>query len=56
MKTKNLKKKVNKFDLEKFEVAKLKNMFVIKGGAVPGDDDPIDTNHGRGGSSGDCNR
>ncbi|MEA9413545.1 hypothetical protein [Flavobacterium sp. PL02] len=32
MKTKREKKEVNKFDLEKFKVAKLKNLHLIKGG------------------------
>lgn len=41
MKTKNEKKEVNKFGLERFEVAKLKNLHLIVGG---GDDDPVDTN------------
>lgn len=54
MKTKNKKKEVIKFDLEKFEVAKLKSMFLIKGGYVPGDD-PIETNNNKGGSSRGCN-
>ncbi|WP_343587323.1 hypothetical protein [Flavobacterium sp.] len=40
MKTKNSKKEINKFDLEKFSVAKLKNMRAIKGGGTPVDDDP----------------
>ncbi|WP_316635042.1 hypothetical protein [uncultured Flavobacterium sp.] len=45
------KKPSKKFNLEKFEVAKLKNMRVIVGG----NDDPIDTNHkAGGGSTGQC--
>ncbi|KAF2506899.1 hypothetical protein EYY60_20510 [Flavobacterium zhairuonense] len=51
MKNKEEKSK-KKFNLEKFEVAKLKNMRVIIGG---NSDDPIDTNHkGGGGSTGQC--
>ncbi|UPZ17008.1 hypothetical protein [Flavobacterium humidisoli] len=58
MKTKNERKATQKFDLEKFDVAKLKNLHVIVGGAI-GKDDPIDTNHqknNKDGSSADCNR
>ncbi|WP_438965905.1 hypothetical protein [Flavobacterium sp.] len=40
MKTKNENKK---FTLEKFEVAKLKNMKTIKGGSENGGDDPKTT-------------
>lgn len=48
--------KKNKFNLEKFEVAKLKNLHVIVGGGVDGDD-PIDTNkNSRVRSSNDCNQ
>lgn len=54
MKPKQKNKAINKFNLEKFEVAKLKNMHIIKGGNAKGDD-PIDTNNHKGGSSGDCN-
>ncbi|WP_157849294.1 hypothetical protein [Flavobacterium sp. Root420] len=47
---KNKEKQPNKkFNLEKFEVAKLKNMRMIVGG-----DDPVDTNHKAGGSTGQC--
>lgn len=42
MKTKKTKKEINKFDLDKFEVAKLKGLHLIKGGGGSGDD-PIDT-------------
>ena len=54
MKTKKTQKDVNKFDLNKFEIAKLKNMRLVIGGGV---EDPVDTNkNGNGrGSSGDCN-
>lgn len=45
------KQSKKKFNLEKFEVAKLKNMRVIVGGGI---DDPIDTNHKAGGSTGQC--
>ena len=41
MKTKNKEKEITKFNLEKFEIAKLKNLHLIIGG---GDGDPIDTN------------
>ena len=51
MKTKK-KKEIPKFELEKFEVAKLKNLIIIKGGN--NGDDPIDTNNGKGGSSREC--
>ncbi|GAA3724380.1 MULTISPECIES: hypothetical protein [Flavobacterium] len=54
MKPKKKKAEKNKFSLEKFQVAKLKNLHLIVGGGIEGDD-PIDTNKtGRGGSSGDC--
>ncbi|MBF7092719.1 hypothetical protein IUY40_14370 [Flavobacterium sp. ALJ2] len=36
MKTKSEKKGINKFDLERFKVAKLKNLHVIKGGGGNG--------------------
>lgn len=36
---KTSKKEIKKFDLKKFEVAKLKNLRVIVGGTAPGDDD-----------------
>lgn len=52
MKTNN-EKKNKKFGLEKFEVAKLKNMRVIIGGNAE-EDDPVDTNHKNGGSSANC--
>ncbi|MRX69339.1 hypothetical protein SAMN06265349_10632 [Flavobacterium resistens] len=51
MKESKLKKEIKKFDLDKMEVAKLKNMHLIIGG---GGDDPIDTNDKKGGSSRDC--
>ncbi|CAC9976187.1 MULTISPECIES: hypothetical protein [Flavobacterium] len=35
------KKEIKKFDLEKFEVAKLKNLRTIVGGDAPGDDKTI---------------
>ncbi|MET3020836.1 hypothetical protein [Flavobacterium hydatis] len=55
MKTTKEKKAVNKFDLEKFEVAKLKNLHVIEGGNAPSEGDTIDgTNNKGGGSSKDC--
>ncbi|RYJ39602.1 hypothetical protein NU08_1271 [Flavobacterium anhuiense] len=54
MKTKKEKKEVQKFGLEKFEVAKLKNLRLIIGGG----DDPVDTNDHKGkkGSSEVCNK
>jgi hypothetical protein len=39
MKINKLKKEIKKFDLEKMEVAKLKNMHLIKGGSGEGDTD-----------------
>lgn len=54
MKPRKENKAINKFNLEKFEVAKLKNLHVIKGGNAPGDD-PIDGTGNKGqNSSGDC--
>jgi hypothetical protein len=41
MKTSKTKIESKKFDLDKMQVAKLKNMHLIKGGDG---DDPIDTN------------
>ncbi|WP_291149923.1 hypothetical protein [Flavobacterium sp. UBA7680] len=46
MKKNKVKKEIKKFDLDKMEFAKLKNLHLIKGGSEP---DP--TNH----STGDCN-
>lgn len=52
MKTKKEKKEVRKFDLERFEVAKLKNLHLIVGGG----DEPIEITKGKnGGSSRGCN-
>jgi len=54
MKSKKKTENKKKFKLEKFEVAKLKNLHLIVGGGI-GADDPIDTNKtGRGASSVDC--
>lgn len=39
MKTNKSKKEINKFDLEKFSVAKLKNLRSVIGGKAPCDDD-----------------
>jgi hypothetical protein len=39
MKTNKSKKHINKFDLEKFNVAKLKNLRSINGGITPAADD-----------------
>ncbi|RYJ39668.1 hypothetical protein NU08_1337 [Flavobacterium anhuiense] len=41
MKRKSEKKESPKFGLERFEVARLKNLTVLKGGG----DDPVDTNN-----------
>ena len=54
MKTKKAKKEINKFDLEKFEVAKLKSLHLIVGGGDDKKDDPIETNNNKGGSSRGC--
>jgi hypothetical protein len=55
MKPKKVNKTINKFNLEKFEVAKLKNLHVIRGGDAPANDDPIDGTGNKGGhSSGQC--
>jgi hypothetical protein len=54
MKSKKVNKTINKFNLEKFEVAKLKNLHVIKGGNSPGDDTIDGTGNKGGQSSGDC--
>ena len=54
MKTDKNKKVNKKFDLEKMEIAKLKNLRSIIGGGNPGDD-PVDTNRNRrGGSTTNC--
>lgn len=57
MKMKKQKKEIQKFVLEKFEVAKLKNLHLIIGGGND-IDDPIDTNDHKGkkGSSEVCNK
>lgn len=44
MKTKKTKKENKKFDLDKMNFAKLKNLHIIRGGDG---NDPIDTNHGK---------
>ncbi len=54
MKTDKQKDKPKKFNLEKMQVAKLKNMHLIVGGNVVQLDDPIDTNHKAGGSTANC--
>lgn len=51
MKTSKSKSEIKKFDLDKMEVAKLKNMHLIVGG---GGDDPVDTNDKKAGSSNRC--
>ena len=56
---KTTKKTNNKFSLEKFEVAKLKNMRVIHGGLGDdhvggGDPGEVTKNNGSGGSSQNC--
>ncbi|MBF4466839.1 hypothetical protein [Flavobacterium sp. LC2016-12] len=48
MKTKKIKREANKFSLDKFEVAKLKNMHLIIGGGENQDDPPIDDTKGKG--------
>lgn len=54
MKTDKQKDKKKKFDLEKMQVAKLKNMHLIVGGNAAEFDDPLDTNHKAGGSTANC--
>ncbi|MCD9576285.1 hypothetical protein [Flavobacterium soyae] len=54
MKQKKENKAIKKFNLEKFEVAKLKNLHIIKGGKAPGDDTIDGTGNKGGHSSGDC--
>lgn len=44
MKISNQKKKIKKFDLEKMEVAKLKNMHLIRGGGGDTTTGDVDTN------------
>ncbi|MFD2941830.1 hypothetical protein [Flavobacterium notoginsengisoli] len=57
MKTKKLKREANKFSLDKFEVAKLKNPHLIIGGGNDQDDPPIDETKSNGkGSSIQCNK
>ncbi|WP_165763180.1 hypothetical protein [Flavobacterium sp. AJR] len=41
MKTKREKKEVNKFDLERFVIAKLKNPHLIKGGGNGTEGEPV---------------
>ncbi|WP_337965391.1 hypothetical protein [uncultured Flavobacterium sp.] len=50
MKTKNEKKSINKFGIERFEVAKLKSLNSIVGGGktTTVNDDPSDTNDHKG--------
>lgn len=50
MKTNKSKKELNKFDLEKFSIAKLKNLKSINGGKVPVDDDKTITDVLNGGN------
>jgi hypothetical protein len=54
MKTNKEKKTIKKFDLEKMNVAKLKNIHLINGGYGVNYDDPIDTGKMGGGSSKQC--
>jgi hypothetical protein len=55
MKTNKEKKVTKKFDLEKMNVAKLKNIHLINGGYALGFDEPIDTNRGnKVGSTANC--
>nr|WP_294922612.1 hypothetical protein [uncultured Flavobacterium sp.] len=51
MKTKKEKKEVNKFNLERFEVSKLKNLHLIVGGEDDKKDDPIDGTNAKDGDS-----
>ncbi|MFH6994185.1 hypothetical protein [Flavobacterium sp. FlaQc-48] len=53
MKTNNSKKESNKFDLEKMEFAKLKNMHLINGGQIDLEDPDPDTGTA---TSNRCNR
>lgn len=54
MKTKKEKKEANKFGLEKFKVAKFKNLHLIKGGGG-NKDEPIEiTKSDAAGSGGRC--
>jgi hypothetical protein len=46
MKTEKSKKESKKFDLEKFNVAKLKNLKSINGGKAPGDETVTDSLNG----------
>ncbi len=55
MKTDKEKKAIKKFDLEKMNVAKLKNIHLINGGGGGYPDDPVDTGKMNGGSSRHCN-
>ena len=54
MKTNKEKKVIKKFDLEKMNVAKLKNIRLINGGHALKFDDPIDTNRAKVGSTANC--
>ncbi|WP_167398333.1 hypothetical protein [Flavobacterium crocinum] len=57
MKAKKVNREANKFSLEKFEVAKLKNLRLITGGGIEQDDPPIDDTKSNGkGSSNQCNK
>jgi hypothetical protein len=47
-------KEIKKFDLEKMEVAKLKNMHLIKGGGGDTTTGDVDTNNHPKGSSNPC--
>jgi hypothetical protein len=53
MKISKPKKEIRKFDLEKMEVAKLKNIHLVKGGDES-NNCPIDTKSPQKGSSGGC--
>lgn len=54
MKTRKVNQKIKKFNLEKFEIAKLKNLHVIKGGNAPGEDTIDGTGNKGEHSSGQC--
>lgn len=53
MKIKKPTKEIKKFDLDKMEVAKLKNMYLIRGGDTTTTTGDIDTNKQQN-SSGHC--
>lgn len=54
MKIMKAKKIIKKFELDKMNVTKLKNLHLVVGGGNIEVNDPIDTNKIAGGSSKDC--